>query len=169
MTVTPESWDTRIHRAQELSRKWDVTREILTFYAKLLQSQKEVDEFLRSRRGWLPAGSVAKDLSVLRQCLPAVLRCVEANGPEPLAEEARTLIRADSGTVDGMLLNYWHSPSDTQFFAKAFLQPYARWLAESGGRPADRAFENNENRCPFCGGMPQVSFLQIRDATSESG
>src|SRR5687767_2417088 len=104
MTITSESWDTRLHRAEELSRKSDATREILTFYAKLLQSQKEVDEFLRSRRGWLPSGSVAEDLPVLRESLPAILRTVEVNGPEPLAEQARTLLTADSRTVDGLLL-----------------------------------------------------------------
>jgi FdhE protein len=87
----------------------------------------------------------------------------------PLAEEARSLMSANSGTVDEMLLEYWRAPSDTQFFAKAFLQPYAKWLAESGGQPVDRLLESQENRCPFCGGMPQVSFLQIREATSESG
>jgi FdhE protein len=166
--VTSESWDNRIQRAEELAREVDPTREILTFYARLLQSQKEVDEFLRSRRGWLPSGSLGEDLPVVRECLPVVLRTVEANGPLPLAEEARSLM-ADSGTVDEMLLEYWRNPSDTQFFAKAILQPYARWLAESGGQPIDRACESNERRCPFCGGMPQVSFLQVREATSESG
>jgi hypothetical protein len=65
MTETSESWDTRIHRAEELARTSDATREILTFYAKLLQSQKEIDEFLRSRRGWLPSGSLVDDLSVV--------------------------------------------------------------------------------------------------------
>ena len=28
-----------------------------------------------------------------------------------------------------MLLEYWNRPSDTQFSAKAILQPYMRWLA----------------------------------------
>jgi FdhE protein len=169
MPVTSESWDTRIRRAEELARKTEATREILTFYAKLLRSQKEVDEFLRSRKGWLPSGSLAEDLSMVRESFPIILRTVEANGPEPLAEEARTLKTAAQATVDEMLLEYWHSPSDQQFFAKSVLQPYARWLAESGGQPLDRIFERNERRCPFCGGVPQVSFLQIREATSESG
>jgi len=169
MTAPSESWDSRIHRAEELARKSEATGEILTFYAKLLQSQKAVEEFLHSRRGWLPSGSLARDLSVVRETFPVVLRTVEANGPAPLAADARTLITADNGTLDEMLLEYWRSPSDTQFFSKAFLQPYARWLVESGGHPSDRSFEINERRCPFCGGMPQVSFLQIREATSESG
>jgi len=169
MTGKSESWDTRLQRADELARKAEATKEILAFYSKLLQSQKEVDEFLRSRRGWLPSGSLAEDLPVVRDCLATVLRTVELTGPTPLADEARSLMSAPSGTVDEMLLDYWRSPSDTQFFAKAFLQPYARWLAESGGHPLDRTFETTERRCPFCGGMPQVSFLQIREATSESG
>lgn len=169
MAVTCESWDIRIQRAKELAQQAEATREILIFYAELLQSQKEVDEFLRSRRGWLPSGLLAQDLSVIRECLPVILRAVEANGPEPLANEARTLLTAATEKVDEILLEYWRSPADTQFFAKAFLQPYAHWLAESGGHPFDRTLESNERRCPFCGGIPQVSFLQIRDPTSESG
>jgi FdhE protein len=169
MTPKSESWDTRVLRAEKLARDSEPTKEILTFYARLLQSQKEVDEFLRSRRDWLPSGSLAEDLPVVRECLPTILSTVEANGPAPLADEARSLLSAPDETVDEMLLEYWRSPSDTHFFAKAFLQPYARWLAESGGQPLDRPFETAERRCPFCGGMPQVSFLKIRDPTSESG
>lgn len=169
MSAKPESWDTRLQRAEELARKSEPTKEILTFYAQLLQSQKEVDEFLRSRRGWLPSGSLADDLPVVREGFPIVLRTVAANGSAPLAVEARSLMSVPEETVDELLLQYWRSPSDTQFFAKAFVQPYARWLAESGGQPVDRVFETAERRCPFCGGMPQVSFLQIRDPTSDSG
>lgn len=169
MTVAPESWESRIQRAEELTRESDAAKEILTFYTKLLKSQKEVSDFLRSRPRWLPSGLLREDLPVLKLCLPVVLRTVETDGPAPLAEEARILLSAGDKTVDEMLLDYWHSPSDTQFFAKAFLQPYAYWLAASGGCPVDRAIERRENRCPFCGGLPQVSSLRITDAGSESG
>ncbi len=156
-----------MQRAEELAREADATKEILTFYAKLLQSQNEIDEFLRSRPGWLPSGSLIEDLPVVRECVAFVLRTVEANGPATLADEARHLMSTPQ-EVDEVLLGYWNSPSDTQFFAKAIMQPYMRWLAESGGHPF-REFENSERRCPFCGGMPQVSFLKIKEATSESG
>jgi formate dehydrogenase accessory protein FdhE len=169
MAIPFESWDTRITRAEELAHQSGPTKEILTFYAKLLIAQKEIDEFLRSRRGWLPSGSLSDDLSILRACLPAFFRTVEVSGSISLAEEARRLLSARNETVDQMLLDYSGNPSDQNFFPKAFLQPYFRWLAESGGKPLDRIFESTERRCPLCGGMPQVSFLQIRDATSESG
>ena len=169
MTSIFESWDTRIKRAEELAIQAEPTKEILTFYLKLLLAQKEVHEFLCSRPAWLPSGSLAADLPIVRRCLPHFLSTVETNGSEVLAEGARGLISEASTTVDEVLLEYWRDPSDTQFFAKAFLQPYARWLAESGRQPIDRAFESNDKRCPFCGGLPQVSLLQIREATSESG
>lgn len=164
-----ESWDTRINRAEELLPQAGPAAEILTFYLKLLCAQKEIDRFLRGRRDWLPSGSLAEDLETLRDCLPTFLRTVEVNGSPVLAAEAERLMTASSETLDEMLLDYWHSPSDTQFFAKAFLQPYLHWLAQSGGQPRDRAMTNSERVCPFCGGLPQVSFLQIKDASSESG
>jgi len=168
MIPPSDSWDTRIRRAEELAREADPTKEILIFYTRLLQSQKDVYEFLRSRVGWLPSGSLVEDLPHVRGCTGFVLRTAEANGPPPLAEQARSLMSAPDA-VDEMLLEYWNSPSDTQFFAKVILQPYMRWLAESGGHPFNKGGENSERRCPFCGGMPQVSFLKIQEATSESG
>lgn len=169
MTLKSESWDTRIQRAQELAGRAGASQELLTFYVHLLQAQRQVDEFLRTRRGWLPSGSLAEDLVVLRDCLPILLQTVEAHGPELLAEEARNLDGADNTIVDEQLMRYWQTPSGTQFFAKALLQPYASWLNESGGRPLGRILNGQENCCPFCGGVPQVSFLQIRESSTESG
>ena len=51
MILPLESWNIRMQRAEELAREAEATKEILTFFAKLLQSQKDVDEFLRSRPG----------------------------------------------------------------------------------------------------------------------
>jgi FdhE protein len=164
-----EGWDKMIRRAGELAVKSEATRELLTFYDALLQAQKEVYDFLRSRREWLPTGSLTQDLPQFRDRLQVIFRTVEFNGPPPLAREANEILSSDSQTIDEMLLAYWHSPGDAQFFAKASLQPYARWLAESGGRPIDKTFVREESRCPFCGGMPQVSFLHIAEQSAESG
>jgi FdhE protein len=68
-----------------------------------------------------------------------------------------------------MLLGYWRDPSDRQFFAKAILQPYAQWLAESGVEPVDRPVTRAGNRCQFCGGAPQLSILHTTNELEGGG
>ena len=162
-------WDRCIRRATELAAGDSPPKELLTFYAKLLHAQKEIYEELRSHQGWLPSGSLDHDLSILKKSFPKLLDVVVQVGPPHLADEARTLAGSADGVIEELLFNYWKSPSDTQFFAKAFLQPYARWLAVSGGRPSHRNVVPQENRCPFCGGRPQVSCLLNREPSAESG
>ena len=163
------SWDSLIRRAEHLAARAGATGEMLTFYAGLLRAQKDAYESLRGRKGWLPSGVLEEDLPVVRLLMPELLRAVEVSGPAALAAEARTLLRAREEEVDGLLLEQWRAPADVQFFAKALLQPYACWLAESGGRPVDRIFERRENRCPFCGGRAQVSVLRVKEPSAESG
>jgi formate dehydrogenase accessory protein FdhE len=164
-----ESWDTLARRAEHLAAEVDATKELLTFYAHLLRAQKGIYDFLRSRQDWLPSGILEEDLPVVRVAMPGLIRAVELSGPAALVEEARALLRAGDEEIDRMILEQWRAPSDSQFFAKAFLQPYARWLAESGGHPRDRNLESVENRCPFCGGRAQVSLLRTREPSAESG
>src|ERR1051326_397610 len=155
-----ETWDKRIERADRLAARSEGAKELLTFYEHLLRTQKEIYEFLRSRKGWLPSGILEQDLIVARQMMPKLLGTVEERGPDGLANEVRQFRQAGERAIDEMLLEYWAAPSDTQFFAKAFLQPYAQWLAETGAKPSNRSLGGDENRCPFCGGKPQLTFLQ---------
>jgi FdhE protein len=162
-------WDKQIQRAECLVPNANGSRELLTFYAQLLRAQKQVYEFLRSRKEWLPSGEIEGDWPVLGEAWPAFLKAVEVHGPTTLAAEARELSESDSRAFGERLITYWHSPSDIQFFEKALLQPYLRWVQESGGRPVGRKVANGERYCPFCGGNPQVSFLQNKETTAESG
>ncbi|HST21640.1 MAG TPA: formate dehydrogenase accessory protein FdhE [Blastocatellia bacterium] len=164
-----ESWDKWIQRAEKLASEKVEAKELLTFYAKLLSAQKDVYEYLCSRKDWLPSGLLERDLPVVRPMMTVLLNTVESSGPAQLADEAHALIRAREVEIDGMLLEYWSEPSDLQFFAKAFLQPYARWLAETGVKPVNRSLGGGENRCPFCDGKPQLSFLQTPDDSADGG
>lgn len=164
-----ETWDRLIQRADLLASERPESKELLAFYSTLLRSQKEVYEYLRSQNGWLPSGAIEADLPVLRVMLPSLLTTVLSAGPEALASQAQGLLRAKESELDELLIEYWRAPSDLHFFAKAFLQPYARWLFETDAKPRDRNLGGGENRCPFCEGKPQVSVLQIRESSSESG
>jgi FdhE protein len=154
-----DSWAQRVERARQLAAAGDSSAPLLAFYATLLTLQQELYDFLRSRREWLPSGSLDRDLEVVRTKAPALLRAVEMSGPDQLAVEARQLLASGNPSTDALLIAYWRAPSDRQFFAKALLQPYVQCLADAGIAPVGRQQTRAENECPFCGGAPQVSIL----------
>lgn len=162
-------WNKQIERADYLAGESSGSKELLTFYAQLLRAQQEVYESLRSRKDWLPSGDLETDLPVVRSTMPGLLESVVLHGPTSLASEAQVLLAAEPDIITGELLDYWRNPSDTQFFAKALLQPYTRWLAETRTTPTGRELAGGDRTCPFCGGCPQLSFLQSKESSSESG
>jgi len=162
-------WDSLIHRAQVLAAANQATRDILNFYEAILGAQKDIYENLRRREQWLPTGNFEADVLVLSQMMPILSGVVEKHGPSVLAEQAATLTKATEDEIGQSLIRQWRSPSDTRFFEKALLQPYARWLAETNGRPVDRDLERQEGCCPFCTGRPQLSILRTREDILEGG
>ena len=72
-----ESWDSHIRRAEELASERSEVKELLTFYGKLLGVQKQVYEYFRSREGWLPSGSLAQDLGIVRLMLSSLLEAAK--------------------------------------------------------------------------------------------
>ncbi len=155
-----ELWEARIQRADQLASQSTGAKELLTFYAALLRAQQKIYEDLRRRQNWLPSGRLEQDLKILRTLMTGLLATVEAQGPAALASEAQGLRQAGETELDTLLLDYWRAPSDTQFFAKAFLQPWAQWLAETGTKLPEQNAEASANRCPFCAGRPQLAFLR---------
>jgi FdhE protein len=163
-------WHKQIERADHLAADASGSKELLRFYAQLLRAQNEIYEAFHNRRGfWLPSGNLEEDLPAVQSSMSGLLDRVVHNGPESLAEEAQALLNTESNVMAHDLLSYWRSPSDTQFFAKSVIQPYARWLAESGIRPIGRELAGGNRTCPFCGGRPQLSFLQSKVSSAVSG
>ena len=161
-----ESWRHRIDRADELAAHADAAAPLVVFYAQLLRAQRDLYESLRGERSWRASGSVERDLQVLRPQIGRLLDAVSRYGPEPLTTEARLLLHEGDGGMDAILLDGWRAPSDRRFFPKAVLQPYAHWLATAGIQPVGRSMTRAENRCPFCGGMPQLAILHTDERTA---
>jgi formate dehydrogenase accessory protein FdhE len=130
------------------------------FYGDLLRAQEDLHHHLNTCPDWQPSGALDRDSAGFRPPVAIVLSAVATAGPEPLAIEARRLLAAGEREIDEVLLQFWRAPSDRQFFAKAILQPYAQWLAENGIAPVGRERSSVDNRCPFCGGSPQLSVLR---------
>src|SRR5262249_51715704 len=98
-----------------------------------------------------------------------VLRMVAASGPDTLADEARTLLDDSGSARRELLLTYWRVRSDRLFFAKALLQPYAARLVRAGWGAMTGLPTAADNRCPRCGGAPQLSILEQAGAISGDG
>lgn len=158
-------WQKQISRADELLDTAAGSNELLVFYRHLLRTQTQVYEHFLAQN-WNASGELDHDLTMLRPAFDTILAAVEHAGPKPLIEQAQLLKSSTPADIDQMLLAYWADPSDTEFFAKAFLQPYGQYLS-STRRLHPLAL--SERRCPFCGGKPQLSFLQNRETTAESG
>src|SRR5947208_3030527 len=102
-----EFWDKQIERAQQLTKQSSGAKELLQFYAQLLQSQKEIYEILRSRKDWLPSGQLEKDLPAIHEASIGLFETVALHGPDALAADAKVLLPADDQAFDQMLLEYW--------------------------------------------------------------
>jgi FdhE protein len=163
----PTFWKKQIERADYLAAESSGSKELLTFYAQLLRAQEKIYESFRSRKDWLPSGDLESDLT--ESSMAVLLETVAMHGPESLAAEAQEFLIAEPNIMVRELYDYWRSPSDTQFFAKALLQPYAHRLAETRIIPVGRELAGGERACPFCGGRPQLSFLQSKESNAESG
>src|SRR2546428_4208037 len=149
-------WERRIDRAAQLAAQDESTRPLLVFYGQLLGLQRDAYETFRDAR---LSGSLEADLDVVRRCASAMLSAVSAIGPRLLTDETQQVLGAGDSAIDQMLLEWWRTPSDEQFFPKVILQPYAQRLAELSIRPADRETPSGEHVCPFCGGPPPLSIL----------
>ncbi len=169
MKMFKQSWQTKINRADELAAAGDATRELLVFYGRLLRTQKRIYDALQTHRESLPLGILQEDLPTIRPLFMDLLKTIESIGTPILIEAAQAFRQSTDATLDQYLLDQWQATSATDFFAKAFLQAYARWLAESGLRPVKRNLERAENRCPICAGKPQVSCLVIHENSADGG
>jgi formate dehydrogenase accessory protein FdhE len=161
--MTLAFWEKQVARATDLAGTNAGTKELLGFYKHLLLAQGQVYQFCAKQS---LSGELERDLPILKPAFASIFSAVEAAGSPPLVEQAQKLKSVAGEEVDRILLTYWHEPSDTEFFAKAFLQPYGQFLSSSVPQLTTPI---SERRCPFCGGKPQLSLLQNREAGAESG
>jgi FdhE protein len=148
------SWDRRIERAAELSKKYSAVAHLMNFYGELARFQKHVYEKLTSQED--------HSINVLPPHFSELLSLIMRIGSPALAETAYELSQNESEWLD-LLLNTWQPAGDDgvphpekTFFAYALLQPYAECLAGKMKVTSDVA----PVHCPFCGSPPQVAVLR---------
>ena len=169
--MTSERWDERIRRAHKLSTDYPFATEILRFYAHVAGVQKHVYERVLAECGntrmQRPAGGLREelDLTILLPEFRGFLGLVEKYGPAALAATAKELAAEDPAKWAEELSAWWAVPDSggegatghRQFCARAFLEPYAEYLAEHTELPV---LEMTPSVCPLCGGRPQLGVLR---------
>jgi formate dehydrogenase accessory protein FdhE len=165
-------YDARIRRAEKLIAEKSPASELLSFYRRIVSFQKslltqisdpairqpEIQQFSSVRDGL--------DLTLPLPHFRSFLSLVEQNAPHALAAAAREIAVLPSDSWITLLTSYWELGglfdqqigAFAQFFPRAFLQPYAAYVA---GRTAVPPVLATPRVCPLCGGRPSFGVLRV--------
>lgn len=165
--MTRPTWDHRIARAAELAEAYPFAAEVLGFYSAVARFQKALYGYVQQARGKSPLPSPsfrnALDLALLLPRFAGFLNTVKQTAPVPLAAAAEEVSGAGEPRWEKLLRDFWQGsetgdlPYTETFFARAFLQPYAEYVAERLPEPARTG---NPATCPICDSEPVVGVLR---------
>ena len=150
-------WVARRRRAEALRARHPFAAELMTLYLALLPAQEDT---------WAAARNHAPAPDELPRwaaggVLPAVVDAAVLAGPAALAEAAsgRLGTYAAERALAGWLAGAELEPVD-RFLGRATLAPVLEALGERAGAACgpERPGEEGE-RCPRCGGLPQLSII----------
>src|SRR5262245_41067320 len=137
--IAKYSWEDRIERARQLASGLTYAKEILRFYAEILQWQQGVFNFLAERSQKRPlSGAFESDHPILLERFGSLLDLVGALGWEALAQQAGEIVAGPENWREP-LTAYWDGDTNPEenFFARACLQPYLELLARERTPPLD--------------------------------
>jgi FdhE protein len=173
------SWRQRIERAQLLAAEAPHAREILRFYAEILEWQADLFSRLsEAAQKQKLSGAFESDHGMLLERFGSLLSLTLEKGSQALAAQAGE-IGADEADWKKCLSAWWNGESDLAqvFFARVCLQPYLELLGQTDTPPFDskiNAFAaarlevaQPRRDCPFCRRKPQLALLS--DAPSAPG
>ena len=131
--------------------------EPLRFAAGLYRIQGRVAGALEAAHAEEPlTGHLDEDAERFADQIPSLLRYALENGPQALAEDARTRKEDLPSTARTRLLVYWAGdrPASEDYLSRAILRPYVEFLRAVTLAP-DRV--HRRGQCPFCAGGAWIS------------
>jgi len=168
MGADQKQWQRRIVRADELALQYAFATEILRFYAAVARFQAKLYGEISNSKALMKVGvgtnpfATPLDRGFVGSFRP-FLSIVEKSAPDKLKQSAQTLQARDDNPHFDLLSAFWQvedtalaSGSD-EFFARAFLQPYAVSLRER----ANLQYKGpTAYVCPFCKRKPGMGVLR---------
>jgi FdhE protein len=165
--MTRPTWDQRIARAGEVAEIFPFAAEVLGFYAGVARFQKALYGYIQQARGKsaLPGHAFrdSLDLVLLLPRFPGFLKVVREAAPAALSALAEQMAAEKEPRWEKLLRDFWESsepgdlPCTDSFFARAFLQTYAEFVAERLAAPPR---VGNSATCPICESEPVVGVLR---------
>jgi hypothetical protein len=174
------NYSARLARAELLSEKLTFASEILTFYRKIAAFQRKFYEELPKKWGKLPVVPVGENfrselnLAPVLQSFGDFLSVVQNSAPTPLDAEARSFLSLQKSDWTEALEDFWKkglrenategakgtgAPENLfrEFLCRAYLQPYAEFIASAMLPPN---LTMTVCRCPRCNSLPLLSVLR---------
>jgi FdhE protein len=169
--MSQSSGQRRIARAEELATQYPLAAEMLRFFVPVARFQDEsyysAQKALKSQEQIV---SFAQPLAAeVVERFPGFLSLVEGIGPGPVAAAACELRNQTANRQHELLSAFWtrdglaviggenKGDGDREFFARAFLQPYAEFVRERAGKQQQGP---TPCLCPFCSRKPGVGVLR---------
>lgn len=165
-------YDARIRRADKLIADKSSASELLSFYKRIASFQKSF--LAQIADGGAQQSELQRfgplrdslDLTLLLPHFRNFLSLVEQNAPNALAAAAREIAAMPSDSWVTLLTSYWEVGGRfdqqigafAQFFPRAFLQPYAAFVAGQTAVPPVLA---TPRVCPLCGGRALFGVLRL--------
>ena len=160
------AWDQRIARAEELAGVIPFAGEILRFYIVVARFQKALYGYIRQvheKSAHAQSFRESLDLTGLLPRFTGLLNTVRNAAPAQLAECAKQLSGECEARWEELLSRFWQRtyppnlPYGEAFFARAFLQPYAEFVAQHLPSPP---LHGDTAVCPICDSEPVVGVLR---------
>ncbi|MGZ4817364.1 MAG: formate dehydrogenase accessory protein FdhE [Terriglobales bacterium] len=163
--MTRPTWDQRIARAGELAEAYPFASEVLGFYTAVARYQKAFYGYIAQARAksQLHAFRDSLDTVLLLPRFPGFLNVVKESAPLALSAAAEQMAAEKEPRCEKLLCDFWQRsengelPYAESFFARAFLQPYAEFLAE---RLPEPPHHGHAATCPMCESEPVVGVLR---------
>jgi hypothetical protein len=167
VTASPVSLESPIAvrrlRAEVLRARHPFGAEVLTLYVALLDVHEDAWNAVREQ----PPDPEGVPRWAAARVLPAVVEATLVAGPPALQEAVRDRSEAaDREALAGWLAGAALDPVD-RYLARASLAPVLEALGERAGDACVRGSDGE--RCPRCGGPPQLSYLAASGESLVSG
>jgi FdhE protein len=155
----------RIARAEELATQYPSASEMLRFFVPVARFQNESYSLAEKALGnGRQSISFVQPLAAeVVERFPGFLSLVEGIGPGPVVAAARELRSQTANYQRELLSAFWtntgadRGDGNKEFFARAFLQPYAEFVRERVGK---QQAGPTPCLCPFCSRKPGVGVLR---------